>query len=120
MDDSMTPETRQRTASPSPLVAERHLSAVGAARHMSLPLLGVLARISLAVALREATEFQTGGRGQDTVGNAERRSSASRPEVAANVVDPSEKCVDHLSTTRYGPSRLAMVSECSMSVGDGS
>ena len=89
----------------SPLVAAPHLAAVGTAEHLSLPLLSVLARISLAVALREATETQTGSRGQDAVGDTEHQSSVSAPDVAVNVVSIGRKRFDRRGTTRYGPSR---------------
>jgi hypothetical protein len=104
MEDPKAMEARRQTTRQAVLVAP-HLAAVGTAGHLPLPLLDLLARISLAIALREASEEQTGGRGQDTVGNAERRSSASRPDAAANVVDIGQKRVDRLGTKRYGPSR---------------
>jgi hypothetical protein len=85
-EHSMTPRPRQRTTSPSTLAAAPHPGAVGPAQPMSLPLLGLLARISLSVALREATEMQTDGRRPGTVGVTESPPGASRPDVAANVV----------------------------------
>jgi hypothetical protein len=97
------------TTSPSPLADVPDLAVVGTAGHPSLPLLGVLARISLAVALREATEMQTGGRGQDAVGNGARRSSASRPDVAEHVLSIPRKRFDWGGATRYGPSRPGRV-----------
>jgi hypothetical protein len=139
MEDLKAQDARRRTASPSALVAAPHLAAAGTASHPSLPLLDLLARISLAISLREVSEEQPGGRGDDTVGNTERPSSASRPEVSAKVVDIGQRRVDRLGKTRYGPSRpgsvrtrtdatsgdmdlgvrLAVVSKSKMSVGDG-
>jgi hypothetical protein len=86
MDMQEASEARSRTTSLSPLVAAPHLAAVDAARGLSLPLLGILARISLTVALREVREVQTGVRVQDAVGNAESPPWPSRPDVAEIVV----------------------------------
>jgi hypothetical protein len=105
MADRKAAEPCQRTTRSSPLAAAPHLAVVGTAGHLSLPLLDILARVSLAVALREATETQTDGLGQDAVGKAERRPSASPPDVGASVVSFRRKRFARRGTTRYGPSR---------------